>query len=162
MAGLCEWGELRLIGRRLGKQQSINETPWTQPIMASNNQNGIVITAKNYYSAQYAPFRAMDGINQTTNYSYASAGETTWWKVVFPYMLHITQIAFSGRVVSNGNLYKDNGVTLVKKIGVSNDDMLVDILNAGEDFITDTLYFTLNGTLTVGITELLITASIVN
>ena len=136
---------------------------WTQPVLTSDNfetpEGVIVCSASSYFrgnepSEYNNPYKAMDGNFSYTNTSWASDNATSaWWKVVFPYYLKISAISYLGRYTTTSNIYSDEGQTLIGTVsGSSTTEITVD------DVVTNTIYVEVQGTATVGIGEIEITA----
>lgn len=142
-----------LINRKYYKYQY---TAWTQPILTSNSTStadGIITTsASQQYSSSYAAWHAMDGSTEGTA-GWATNSTSGNWTVVFPYTLEISKITIWGRGISGeAKIYNGVGGTLLGTItGDTETDVTVNVQ-------TNTIYITVTGEQTVGITEILFTA----
>lgn len=80
------------------KQTVLAKGAWRQPILTSNSQDGIVVTASGTSgSANAEPYKALDGVKSGTpstaeNGWNIGTATTGWWQVTFPYKLKITKL----------------------------------------------------------------------
>ena len=79
---------------------------WTQPIITSDSENGITITASSYNNTYY-PYKAMDGSKTgTENNCFILNSTTGWWKVNLEYNILINEIKLYNNYTTGTNRTK--------------------------------------------------------
>lgn len=133
---------------------------WVQPILASNSQDGIVVSAGSTHP-NTAAYRALDGVKSGTSnldlHQWASNNvNVTWWQVTLPYKIRISKLVFYGKGAAesfssiNGQFYTSaDKTTPIGSAFVSNGSaawqktvIFDDIANKIE---TDTIYLAKTG-----------------
>lgn len=145
------------------KRQGYKDTyeNWTQPVMASNFQDGIVVSASstdNYeYSQAYCALNGIKSGTPTTREDGWNCGDTTtgWWQVIFPYELRITKLIRYNNYLENteynsikGQFFTNSSKTtpIGDAINVTNEtNWFSQEITPSSPVITDTIYFAKTG-----------------
>ena len=83
--------------------------PWTQPVLTSDTDYGVVSASSVNSSAGALPFKASDGImtGTTTSWESAKAAVPSTWKWVLPHRIRISQIVLYNKYSGSTNVTRD-------------------------------------------------------